>query len=70
MPKIALRFDLATILLASMLTVLGISAAEAGGSPGGVLGDKSASSGQRQAAGAHESAPARAGGRGGIGGDL
>jgi hypothetical protein len=51
MPTIELRFDLAAILLASALTVLGISAASAGGSPGGVLGGKSASSGQQRAGG-------------------
>jgi hypothetical protein len=53
MPKIEVRFDLAAILLASVLTMLGMSAAGAGGMPGGVLGDakKSASSEQQRAGG-------------------
>jgi hypothetical protein len=51
MPKIEVRFDLAAILLASVLTGLGISAASAGGASGGVLGDKSASSQQQRTGG-------------------
>jgi hypothetical protein len=49
MPKSEYRFDLAAILLVSMLTVLGVSGAEAGSKPGGTTdgrGGAAASSGQ------------------------
>jgi hypothetical protein len=39
MPKFEFRFDIATILLASVLTVLNLSAAEAGRKGGGATGE-------------------------------
>jgi len=68
MRNTSFRFDIAAILLASVLTVLGISAASAGGVSGGVLGDRHGATSQHQAAGANN--VSRAGGRGGMSGDM
>ena len=57
MPKLEFRFDIAAILLASVLTVLGISAAEAGDEGG----DVHSRSGLTAASAQHER-PARPGG--------
>jgi hypothetical protein len=62
MPKFEYRFDIPTILLASVLTVLGLSAAEAGSKPGGSTDGRSgaASSGQHKSSGGHGGADAGA----------
>jgi hypothetical protein len=57
MPKFEYRFDIAAILLASVLTVLGLSA-EAGSKPGGATDGRSqsgaaGSSGQHGSSGRH-----------------
>jgi hypothetical protein len=77
MPKIEFRFNLASILLASVLITLGISMALAGGASGGALGDsekatQSHQSGDRHggSAPAKSGGPAPTGGRGGIGGEV
>jgi hypothetical protein len=70
MPIFAFRFNLAAILLAGVLTVLGMSAANAGGASGGVLGDKKHASGERHRTGGQPGGATAKGGRGDLGGDF
>jgi hypothetical protein len=62
MPKFEFRFDIATILLASVLTVIGISAGEAarkgGGNAGEFRSDPAAASSQQAPASTGQHAPA------------
>jgi hypothetical protein len=66
MPRFDYRFDIAAILLASVLTAVGLSTAHAGGRPtGGGCGDVHSRSGSASAS------PSLDGGKGGVtGGDV
>jgi hypothetical protein len=70
MPSFAFRFDLAAVLLAGVLSVLGMSAANAGGASGGVLGDKKHASGERHQTGGKSGDVTSNGGRGRLGGEI